>query len=103
MGDEDRVAGGAQADFARHMRLQHAMQSGVASDLASSGPEDPKHLRVGVNTALTDAGSLVRLLIAKGVITEAEVAKALADGMAEEVARYEAMLSKRLGTKVTLA
>jgi hypothetical protein len=79
----------AKADFERHAVAQRRMQSGVALEEVDRAH---KHLRVGVNTALVDQGSLARLLIAKGVITEEEFAAALADGMEAEVRRYEALL-----------
>lgn len=88
----------------RYVAAAHAMQSGVKYD-QESGSEDgsPKHLRVGVNSALVDASALARLLIAKGVITELELHEALAEGMEAEKARYEALLTMKLGSKVTLA
>jgi hypothetical protein len=93
------------SDRERWQAAAHAMQSGVAMEMNfNPDPTDPKHLRVGINTTLTDHGSLVRLLIAKGVITEAEYLKAIADGMEQEKARYEAHLTALLGAeKVTLA
>lgn len=78
---------------ARVTAAQHAMQSGVAMELQhdpSSG--SPKHLRVGVNTALVDTAALAKLLIAKGLITENEYLGALAAGMEEEVERYKVTL-----------
>lgn len=89
-------------DQARYHAAAHAMQSGVRLRMSSEGvPDDstfwpgetsPKHLRVGVNSAMSDMGGLSRLLIAKGVITEEEYLKAIADAMEEEVASYEADL-----------
>jgi hypothetical protein len=71
------------------------MQSGVAA-LMGQGHDsetEPKHLRVGVNSALCENGALVRLLIAKGVITADEISKASADEMEAEVRRYQLRLS----------
>ncbi len=80
-----------ECDRHRHRRAQHAMQSGVAYEEAQGSPAvAPKHLRVGVNTALSDAAGLVHHLIDKGIITEAEYTKAVADEMEREVERYEA-------------
>lgn len=62
----------------------------------------PKHLRVGVNTALADAGALVKLLIDKGLFTEDEYFDALVESMQREVDAYEARLSARMGCKITL-
>jgi len=66
-------------------------------------PTQPKHLRVGINVALSDMGALVKLLIAKGVITQAEYEEAATEMMEREKQRYEAHLSDLLGSKVTLA
>ena len=70
----------------------------------STGSQDgtPKHLRTGLANVMADVGSLGRLLIAKGIITEAEYFNAILDGLRREVAVYEHRLEERLGTKVTL-
>lgn len=89
-------------------RYQHAtkrMQSGVAMDLAQHMDERQtaeKHLRVGVNVALVDHAALVSLLVKKGLITEEEYWGELANYMEAEVRRYEALLTKNLGTTVHL-
>lgn len=91
------------ADTERYTRAGHAMQSGVAMDMQFDSKEtEPKHLRVGINTAHRDISSLAGLLIAKGYFTTGEYVKALADGMEIEKASYEADLTKKLGRKVTL-
>lgn len=92
----------ARDHWLRHQAAQRRMQSGVASDIGIDGPEEPKHLRVGINSALVDTAALVQLLIRKGLVTEEEVAAAMADGMEAEVKRYEERLAKKLGGKVTL-
>lgn len=80
------------------------MQSGVAFEQGFD-PSDgsPKHLRVGINAAMSDHGGLVRLLIEKGLISEDEYTKAIADEMEREKERYEARLSEHYGKKITLA
>ena len=93
----------AQDCFRRHAAAQRRMQSGVAADMATGGaPENKKHLRVGLNTALVDHASLTRLLMAKGLISEEEYAEAIAEGMEAEVRRFEELLSKRTGRSVSL-
>lgn len=75
----------------------HAMQSGVAVDQArGSGDGTPKHLRVGINSAMCDHAALVRLLLAKGILTEEEYALAIRDEMVREKERYEEMLGVKL-------
>jgi len=81
-----------------------AMQAavGVVQNLNINNEWTPKHLRVGVNSAMSDQGAIAQLLIAKGVFTEDEYAEAIAEGMRREVASYEKVLSKHFGKKVTL-
>jgi hypothetical protein len=82
----------------------YAMQAGVGlrEKLGRSNETTPKHLRVGVNSAMVEHSALARLLVAKGVITEAEYSEALAEGMREEVALYERGLTEEIGKRVTL-
>lgn len=83
----------------------HAMQSGVALKMNYDPNEtSPKHLRVGVNSALCDSAALARLLIEKGLITREEYEAAIAAEMSREVERYETWLTEHLGsqTKITL-
>lgn len=93
----------------RYEAAAHAMQSGVAFGKNSAWVNDPaghacnpKHLRVGINTALCDHAALVRLLIALGLFTEAEYVEALADEMEREAKRYEQALSKEYGGNIKL-
>jgi hypothetical protein len=62
----------------------------------------PKHLRVGVNMAMSDHTGLVRLLLEKGVITEGEYLKAIADEAERERDRYQVRLTERYGVSITL-
>jgi hypothetical protein len=87
-----------QEDNERYFRAMHAMQSGVAMQMNwDTIPTEPKHLRVGVNSALVDFSALMTLLINKGVISRDELDKALADMAEEEVKRYERIISERDG------
>jgi hypothetical protein len=102
-----------KAHFDRYHAALHAMQSGVAMEMEQPGnaSASPKHLRVGVNAALCDGSGLAKLLMAKGLITLEEYAKAIADEMEAEKARYEQRLTERMskmspnpdGCKVSLA
>ena len=76
----------------------HAMQTGVAYEMSNYRPSSatdpdlatsPKHLRVGINSALCDNAALARLLVDKGIITEEEYAEAVRIEMCREVDRYE--------------
>lgn len=100
LSDEQRIKNA----IGRYNAACHAMQSGVKFD-QETGSNDgtPKHLRVGVNSALVNDFAIAKLLIAKGVITPVEYQEAVAEAMEEEVKRYEATLSKKLGSKISLA
>lgn len=90
-------------DIKRYHEAAHAMQSGVAMTMNYEDTlTTPKHLRVGVNAAMSDQGGLVTLLIAKGVFTKEEYLAAIADSMEKEKDTYEEQLSARLGKKITL-
>ncbi len=92
-----------EKDWERYLKAAHAVQSGVAMEMnRNPGQSSPKHLRTGLDTTKAEHSGLVKLLIDKGVITEPEYYKAMADAMETEKARYEAHLTEMLGTKVTL-
>ena len=81
----------------------HAVQAGVAIEIArGDGAADPKHLRVGINSALVNDAALVRLLVSKGLITFEEYAEEVRREACREVDRYEARISADLGRPVTL-
>lgn len=98
-------------DSERYAAAAHAMQSGVRLRMTREGvPDDseltpghasPKHLRVGVNSAMVDGSALASLLIEKGIITHDEYVKAIADGMEREVQSYREQLG--LSGNVSLA
>jgi hypothetical protein len=88
---ENENNGDKQADdFARYLRAGHAIQTAVGYE-QSTGSKDgsPKHLRTGINLSKTDQCALVKLLIARGLFTEAEYIKAIADEAEAEVERYQ--------------
>jgi hypothetical protein len=86
-----------------YLSLAHAIQSGITM-LANFDVslQAPKHLRVGLNLALCDIGSLYGLLLAKGIITEEEMHKAIIEGMQREVTSYETQLKQHGFNNVTL-
>jgi len=92
-----------EANKARVIAAQHAMQSGVAHELHINDAASPKHLRVGVNSAIVQDSALALLLISKGVITEEEYWESQANAFEDEKALYEARLSEHFGTKIVLA
>lgn len=90
----------ADQDMRRYHAAAHAMQTGVAAEHGKGSSDgSPKHLRVGVNSALVSVAALGALMIRKGLITLDEYEAAMADQMEAEAARYEA----RLGPGVRLA
>lgn len=88
----------------RYLELCHAMQSGVAMmENYNPLPTTGKHLRVGVNAAMSDFGGLITLLIKKGVITDDEVLDAIIESMEREVKKYEEEIHRATGSdKITL-
>lgn len=96
------------AEFiAEYKQLAHAIQTGVMYEqTAGSADGAPKHLRTGLNCVMADVGSLGRLFIAKGLITEQEYFDTILDGLRREVATYEQRIKNRMGgtgaTKITL-
>lgn len=91
------------SDVERYIRAACAMQTGVAFEMDyNTGPTDPKHLRVGVNSAQVNNAAIAKLLIDKGIITPAEYEKTIADEMEHEVSRYTQLLEQLTGKKVTL-
>lgn len=83
--------------------LSHAMQSGVQAELSLGDTSaNPKYLRTGINSAMSDVSAIAKLLIAKGVFTEEEYYVAVRDAMRREVSDYERRLSERLGHAVKL-
>lgn len=92
-------------DKVRYSRALHAMQAGVATKMNFDGGSketEPKHLRVGVNSAMIAQDALARLLISKGVFTEEEYVKELADAMEREKESYEKEVSELMGSNVRL-
>ena len=80
------------------------MQTGVAYLLnyeTSSGT--PKHLRVGVNMAMTENAALTTLLLEKGVLTAKEVEERILLFLEKEVESYQTRLSELTGGTVKLA
>ena len=93
--------------MSKYTDLVHAMQSGVAMMMnrdggPQSGETSPKHLRVGVNSAMCDHAALARLLISKGIITEEEYMQGIMDEMAREVERYEKKIGGDGSLKIKL-
>jgi hypothetical protein len=88
------------AEFlAEYTRLGHAIQTGVAMEMhePSVHATEPKHLRTGLDCVMADLGSLTRLLVQKGVITEDEYFEAILDGLRREIEAYEARIKARMG------
>lgn len=88
----------------RYIKAGHAIQSGVAVEIEQgSSDTEPKHLRVGINLSKTDMAGLVKLLIAKGILTEEEYLEAITLEAEQEVTRYEERISQILGGEIHLA
>jgi hypothetical protein len=94
----------------RYQAALHAIQSGVNILIQEqpsqrvTGECSPKHLRVGVNSALLDSAALAKLLMDKGVFSEEEYFTYLAEFAELEVKDYEKRLTDMMGgRRVTLA
>lgn len=83
----------------RYLGLMHAMQTGVEFQRDKSD-QSPKHLRVGVNSALVSNCALADLLIRKGIITEQELQESVCDMMQREVDAYRNRIAAELGVPV---
>lgn len=87
----------------RYHTALHAMQSGISYLMNNNkAMTEPKHLRVGINSGMVSDAALVKLLVAKGVITHVEIMEALATEAEAEKKRYEQELTTNLGRPVTL-
>lgn len=83
--DEGRLVS-ADDDRDRLAAAQHAVQTLIALEMGIDPSfVQPKHMRVGVDTALVEIGALGELLVDKGVITLEEYIAAMAHGMEREV------------------
>lgn len=84
--------------------LLHAMQSDVKfeQEWGVSDAQSPKHLRVGVNSAIVQSSGLARVLVDKGIITWLEYWTAQVEAYRREVVSYEERLSAHAGSEVHL-
>jgi hypothetical protein len=73
----------------RYFAAMHAMQTAVKVESEAKGDfsREHKHLRVGINSAMGTLGTLVELLIDKGVLTEQEYFVAVVKGAEQEAER----------------
>ena len=91
-----------RAAYDRYLKAAHGMQAGVGFK-RDKGDQSPKHLRVGVNTALVQQAALVELLIDKGLFSRLEYFTKLAECMERERDSYAEEISAEAGgAKVTL-
>jgi hypothetical protein len=94
----------AKEDVDRYLAAAHAVQSAIAHSLVSHPAEgSPKHLRVGIDTMKVEQSALATMLIRRGIFTQDEYEKAMADAMEREVSLRAEALSKQFGGKVHLA
>lgn len=89
----------------RYHAAAHSMQSGVATEMQvdpDGAGTSPKHLRTGLNASLVEQSALAGLLLAKGIFTEEEYYKVIAEAMEAEQQRYEKILTEKIGRTVSL-
>lgn len=92
---------------ARYAAALHKVQSGIALDIPQLGEAgagaSPKHLRVGMNSALSSIDAIAQLLIAKGIFTSDEYAVAVMESMEREADAAEKRVQERYcSTKIRL-
>ena len=95
---------------ARYTTALHKIQAGVAALMGYAEthgeryPEaEPKHLRVGVNSALLNVSAVGELLVEKGIVTEDELAEKIVEYVEREAEVYrERVQAKFPGTEITL-
>jgi len=82
----------------RYEAAMHKIQSAIAYALAN-GDEmaSPKHLRVGVNSAMASDKAVAAILIEKGICTREEYVAAVVKAAEEEAQQTEALIRERLG------
>lgn len=102
MDDEERIRIATETYHA----AGHAVQSGVEYEIGAVGDAKaaatPKHLRTGINMAMSDHSALATLLMNRGIFTKAEYLEALLVSALAEKGRYETTLGEHYGTKVVL-
>jgi hypothetical protein len=91
-----------EEDRERYIAACHAMQTGVAYQMQVTNECDPKHIRVGVNSAMVNDRAMTELLIEKGIITEEEYFAKIAVCMELEVADYQERVKKQFGGNVNI-
>ena len=81
----------------------HGIQTGIMFEMKHGCTDtQPKHLRVGVNSALINDAALVRLLAKKCLITMDEYKEEVRLEANRELDRYEDRIFVEHGVKVTL-
>lgn len=86
----------AKTDRERYDDALAAVQTGATIEQGmGAGSNEPERLRADLNAATAAVGVLTRLLVAKAVITQAELDKALADDTEDEVVQYETRINAR--------
>lgn len=98
-------------EFARKDEaLRHAIQTGIMHEMERSYlhhldenlKRAIKHLRTGLNCAMREHSTVVKLLIEKGIITEQEYFVTHLQELENEVKILEASLQKHFGITVKL-
>jgi hypothetical protein len=82
-----------EEDQERYAAALHGVQTATAFAMSQGtrhAATEPKHMRVGIDSAHVSIAALATLLIEKGVFTIEEYTKANADAMEKELAQREA-------------
>lgn len=99
--DQSQTPPPTDEQAAKLRELGHRVQSGIAAlaDMHAASQQrfpqlEPKHLRVGVNSALVECSAMARILFRKRIITAAEYYDALIEVWEQEVDSYRVMLKQ---------
>lgn len=88
----------------RYEAAMHAVQTGIALLIARGRDlATPKHLRVGINSAMVTDNAIATLLIGKGVFTEPEYRDALAAAAEREHAMILDEVRRHYGDGIDIA
>lgn len=89
-----------------YKQAMHAVQTAIAFEIAMEGEEkagaNPKHLRVGINSAMITDFAIANLLIKKGIITQEEYEEAVTEAANKEVDMLQKRLKDKYGLTTTL-
>ena len=87
----------------RYLAAMHAVQSGIKMKMERGWDgASPKHLRVGVDSAMVNDWAVAEFLIRKGIMTKLEYLELLVEGAENEKRALELDLTSSIGVRIKL-